>query len=235
MLFLIPLHCSHRENPPFSVQGHFHWNAISTLLSPCALEPRRASCRAAIPQQRPLPHRWIFQGQGSWDQRIQWIPEPNKQLGTSRDPPAQTLRSVLWHYPGNAAWSLPFLKVNRECFYQLHKHTEKKKKHLVRDVADLHFFSSFREKLLTLWKIACLLKLCYTTTLLRKFHISGMSACNLRTLKLSSPRKAKPNNNLYCKSFSCQSPLKKKSKTPTKNNKKKPKSPKQNLQVLSKC
>lgn len=35
------------------------------------------------------------------------------------------------------------------------------------------------------------LELCYTATLLRKFIISRRSAYNLRTLKLSSPKKPK--------------------------------------------
>lgn len=60
----------------------------------------RASCSAVIPQQRPLPYRRIFQGQGAGSS-IPWTPE----LGTSSCPNA-------------AFWppSLPFFKVNWERF-----------------------------------------------------------------------------------------------------------------------
>lgn len=71
--------------------------------------------------------------------------------------------------------------------------------------------------------MACLLKQCYATTLLRKFHISRMSAYNLRTLKLSSPKKP-PNPTIICMvSLSPANHLciKKKSKTSTKKKTKK--------------
>lgn len=132
MLFSIPW-----RKPIFFSSGTFPLKAFRTLLCPqrwgCSELLQRCDSpteAAALPRDIP--------GTGSWE------PHPT-------DPRA-------W----DQLLPKPCLLTSESAFFQSQlgtifiRYTKIQKSHLVRAVADPHFFCSFREKLLTLQEMACL-------------------------------------------------------------------------------